>query len=83
MLKKGDDARQLVYYQSGIGTYLPDIKSLSFHQQMLYPVRVVLEKAFAWTIADHIKGVSVLWCLDTHADCMNVQTDIHSLHKIV
>ena len=53
MLKKGDKSRQLVYYQSGVGTFLDPSGS---HSTLLPSVSLALDQAFAWNLPSHIKG---------------------------
>lgn len=51
-LKRDDYTQQVVYYQSGIGTYLPP-------NRLMPVVRLVLrllDDAFAWDLDDHVMG---------------------------
>lgn len=50
MLNRKDPEHQLVYYQSGIGTYAPT----GFMSKIGAQVARVLDEAFAWYLEDHV-----------------------------
>ncbi|KAG8969921.1 hypothetical protein FRC05_000772 [Tulasnella sp. 425] len=52
MLKRDDPEHQLVYYQTGIGTYAPT----GLLSMIGARVAEVLDEAFAWYLEDHILG---------------------------
>ncbi|TCD61534.1 hypothetical protein EIP91_008278 [Steccherinum ochraceum] len=52
MLKKDDTTQQLVYYQTGIGTYTDS----SFKGPLLSGISEVLDEMLAWNLASHIKA---------------------------
>ncbi|KIO29078.1 hypothetical protein M407DRAFT_45482, partial [Tulasnella calospora MUT 4182] len=52
MLKRDNPEHQLVYYQTGIGTYAPT----SFISKIGSRVAQVLDEAFAWYLEDHVLG---------------------------
>ncbi|KAG8933266.1 hypothetical protein FRC00_013372 [Tulasnella sp. 408] len=52
MLKRHDPEHQLVYYQTGIGTYAPT----GFISKIGAQVAQILDEAFAWYLEDHVLG---------------------------
>lgn len=50
MLEKNKPDQQLVYYQTGIGTYT----SPGFISGISQKVAQVLDEAFAWYLQDHV-----------------------------
>ncbi|KAG8969922.1 hypothetical protein FRC05_000773 [Tulasnella sp. 425] len=52
MLMRDDPERQLVYYQTGIGTYAPT----GFMSRIGARVAQALDEAFAWYLEDHVLG---------------------------
>jgi len=51
-LKKDDTSKQLVYYQTGIGTYTDS----AFKAPLLSGISQVLDEMLAWNISSHIQG---------------------------
>jgi len=52
LLKKGDSKKQLVYYQTGIGTYTADKNASSIKSS----IHKSLDEMFAWSIDAHVMG---------------------------
>lgn len=50
MLKRDDPEKQLVYYQTGIGTYTPP----GFASKLVSAVAKGLDEAFAWYLEEHV-----------------------------
>ncbi|KIO15427.1 hypothetical protein M407DRAFT_87119, partial [Tulasnella calospora MUT 4182] len=63
MLDKSKPDQQLVYYQTGIGTYTP----AGFISRMGQKVARVLDEAFAWYLEDHVIG-GYKFLMDTYQE---------------
>ncbi|THH27339.1 hypothetical protein EUX98_g6851 [Antrodiella citrinella] len=64
-LRKDDTTKQLVYYQTGIGTYTDS----AFKAPILSGISEVLDEMLAWNISSHIQaGYSFLMENYTHGD---------------
>jgi uncharacterized protein (DUF2235 family) len=55
MLKKDDQREQMVYYQSGIGTYI-NHKATSIWTPISQKISKVMDEAVAWDLSSHTKG---------------------------
>jgi len=55
MLKKDDRREQMVYYQSGIGTYISN-KSTAMWAPATRKISKVLDQAVAWDLSSHTQG---------------------------
>ncbi|KAG8945470.1 hypothetical protein FRC04_000755 [Tulasnella sp. 424] len=63
MLKRDDPKRQLMYYQTGIGTYAPT----GLISMIGARVAQVLDEAFAWYLEDHVLG-GYKFLMDTYRE---------------